>query len=123
MTLHEVSAVFLIVGGVLLGPIEGITITDTTFDLEKQEECHRIHDGAYGNVVDGPLGKLTVQYYCDEVYPFIHTENTTAEICTRAMREIGARKKSFRPDNDPDAEWVIKGQPVLCIPAPSGLTR
>ncbi|KKK96185.1 hypothetical protein LCGC14_2665260 [marine sediment metagenome] len=105
MKLHEASAVFLIIAGVLLGTIES------------QEVGTRI-----------PAGKE----FCQEGFDCLPPEyEPTAETCARALRDIGATEDRILISRDGEKNWVHNGQgriigsrrdtPVLCIPAPSGL--
>ena len=125
MKLHEASAVFLIIGSVLLGPIEGIATTDE----KAVETCVKsITAGGFNRAV-----------HCREVTPLI--PETTAETCDRAMREIGATESTTLGRNSsgervrvPSGYWYggskypgamaeFGGQRVLCIPAPTGLKQ
>ena len=116
MKLMEASAVFLIIGGVLLGLIEVRDVyTGTT---------------ACGVVVEEGVRK----YNC---LPSKH--ETTGETCERAMREIGAETLPVLntlilghgrgghheggPYHKSTLKWFIDGTKVLCFPAPSGLRR
>jgi len=109
MKLMEASAVFLIIGGVLLGPIEGkkselpdfAMFKKTDFYSEKMSECYGIHGGAAE--VFGPSNKsYTVGFYCEAVYPLAmyrkskqkQAGESIALTCERAMREIGAYERS-----------------------------
>ena len=122
MRLHEASAVFLIIGGVLLGPIEA----------RLQQQC--LPESAGGPKHSG--GYYNMENCLDR--------ETTAETCARAMREIGAQHVTDYTKNDPGGArllagqssddlgehidpaksgWFLGGQPVLCLPAPTGLVR
>ncbi len=95
--LYEAGAVLLIIGAVILGPIDGRGLVPLP-----DRKC-----------TDGAV----------HMEPPCYRMETTAETCVRAMKEMGARRTNFRVIDDPDADWAIKGQPVLCIPAPTGLRR
>ena len=131
MKFNEASAVFLIIGGVLLGPISGRS----------------------GKIIEPMMENCGPGMVCAR-----HPGETTAETCTRAMREIGAVPWYLLPPGEP-MEWVNKlperlsdgtavadsaknyvhfwtlqhavgptTNPksltrVLCIPSPSGLMR
>ncbi len=121
MKLMEAGAVFLIIGGVLLGPIERRTIQGWGWD--KTLAC-------LGEKSDDPLGRLGQRKeLCRE-----KSLEPIAKTCEQAMREIGAFlappgvPPGFRPEDEsktsPGDEWrLIGGEKVLCIPAPSGLVR
>ena len=110
------NAVFLIVAGVLLGPIE---YGQTCVKYMQGGGCFRS--------INEP--ESVCRPGCEEALP----APTFAETCERAMREIGATmqnlpvetthglggSRSTRYDN----VWAINGARVLCIPAPSGLKR
>ena len=113
MTLHEASAVFLIIGGVLLGPIEGKYLSN----IDVVHDCVRAHGIEPGTpMVAAPEScpRITV------------ARETTAETCARAMREVGARPY----EGMKGAGWIPQtfadgsdGIQVRCIPAPSGLVK
>ena len=101
MTLHEAATVFLIIGAVLLGPI-------------------RAHEVIGSRVPIGQDG-CVVGVDCWEPM-FVGT----AETCARVMKEIGAQKVISWTGRPWDAKidgYVLSGEPVLCIPSPSGLIR
>ena len=64
MTLHEAASVFLIIGGVLLGPISGRP----------------------GKIIEPMMENCGPGMVCAR-----HPGETTAETCIRAMKEIGVR--------------------------------
>ncbi len=120
MKVMEAGAVFLLIGGILLGPIEpihkpGWGWTDTL-------EC--IWDRFMA-----PKGSAKRGQLCGEL-----SLEPIARTCERAMREIGAflapsdLPPGFRMEDETTVrstdEWrLIGGEKVLCIPAPSGLVR
>ncbi len=141
MTLHEASAVFLIIGGVLLGPIDGQLLDERGKGLNTlYTECIQSYGGFEAMVVRQMMN-------CGPLDQF-HFE-TTAEACARAMREVGAvkgrwientRYEEIRPHTfgsvatglDPLFQQGAQGTEfslpdkktrVLCIPAPSGLVK
>ena len=117
MKLMEAGTVFLIIGGVLLGPIEGMLIGGSLDSIHA--DCIVMTED---QVVDPK---------CRPVF------EPTGETCARAMREIGAflappsLPPGFRMEDEKDEKAVrpgdkwrlIGGEKVLCIPAPSGLVR
>lgn len=126
MTLHEASAVFLIIGGVLLGPIER---QNYATGRSYYSECVREYSQGRGvlSLTNEQHDECVVAEEENPSTLKIHLE-TTAETCERVMREIGADKRwtrTMRPwAEDVDGyELSIGGPRVLCIPAPSGLRR
>ena len=130
MTLHEAAAVYLIIGGVLLGPIERPLLPGLI--EQARTECK-----------DAEHWALCLSMKEHELKAWWPRE-TTAETCERAMREIGAEHVTDYTKNDPrgarllsgqssddlsehidsaKSGWFVEGQRVLCIPAPSGLKR
>ena len=107
MKLHEASAVFLIIGGVLLGPIEG----KETWGSTGLCSC---------DLGDRPGPLCPIKEELDGSQCHVQRE-TTAETCARAMREVGAEKTwNSWFITVPDSPRSIR---VLCIPAPSGLAK
>lgn len=106
MKIYETSAVFLVIGSVLLGPIAG---KYTTADK-----------GACGTVSHESV--IYTDCLPREYEP-------TAKTCERALLEIGAKKQSVevigtgvvsgRPDYV--KRWFVDGVQVLCVPAPTRL--
>ena len=121
MKVMEAGAVFLIIAGVLVGPIERRTMQD--WGWEERWECYRSGDESEG--------VLARKRRCDE-----KSLEPIAETCERAMREIGAFPSppgvppGFRLEDEKDEKAVrpgdkwrlIGGEKVLCISAPSGLS-
>lgn len=116
------NVVYLIVAGVLLGPIEAQEVGSRMPPGETQ--C--IMPSHY---VSGGVQCLPPKY------------ESTAETCERAMKEIGAGPKPVyeylpRPQTNmltldgslimqgrKLSDWSIAETPVLCIPAPTGMTK
>lgn len=98
------TSVFLIVAGVLLGPIDADQVWS---------QCRAMTANA------AVCGQPKTE--------------STAETCERVMREMGAERKPAVSDKwetpfHPPAPtglggYVLHGQSVLCIPAPTGLRK
>jgi hypothetical protein len=93
-------AVLLIIGSAVVGPIQGQDCW--TAPGYQSDERGRLHQGV--RVCEGPM-------------------LTLAEVCERAMKEIGAHE-AFKALPSRMENWALDdGQRVTCIPAPSGLKR
>lgn len=104
-------SVYLIVAGVLLGPIHSQVLHPGYAECRAERPI--------------PLGQMIPDNDpCLKIYNERSHFESTAETCERAMREIGATKTfdGWRVREFPE-QWGIDGQPVLCIPAPSGLRK
>lgn len=109
------NAVYLIIAGALLGPIE------PSEKLGSVDCNHRSVTGS-GQVITRPGPER----------PACEIE-TTAETCERAMKEIGAvpinrlLSTGEPPPREyrmvPTDRYEFGGKEVLCIPAPSGLRK
>lgn len=123
------NAVYLIVAGVLLGPIEarpGIHDPSLTWTVEQCKSTVRMMEVVGGRTDVGDLYAQCEEKPSDVFGSTKYRRETTTETCERAMKEIGAFKR------ERDMTWtfmVPKGpaafamEPVFCIPAPSGLKR
>lgn len=108
------NAVYLILAGTLLGPIEG----HTTYQQAPGPCSAQLCIDADGNLVSD-RGLYNVHGVSEPIQA----------ICERAMKEIGAERVATEHVLPPRAgyfavplmAWQIDGQNVLCIPAPSGL--
>ena len=118
------NAVYLIVAGVLLGPIEG-----KSEDMAVYTACMEGVDYS-----DAAMS-LSKHRACQAIAA---ARESPAETCERAMKEIGAQpvrrvsqvdwEKTGRDwdklrETQPVIGWELDGKEVLCIPAPSGLKR
>jgi len=98
MTLREASAVLLIIGSAVVGPIEVRQVP--LFDILSGTEITNCTD-------------VKTKKQCTTAEPI-------AETCTRAMKEIGAKEPGPK---SPTGWATLDGVRIQCIPAPSGLTR
>lgn len=117
MKFMEGASIFLIIGGVLLGPIMKHPTEKTPEQGSGVVEKYRACLKAAGEPI-GIIGKHN--RHCLSLYwgPY----ETTAETCARAMREIGATLDTVFTMSDMQyPSGHLHEQPVLCIPAPSGL--
>ncbi len=124
MKLYESGAVLLIIGAVVIGPIDDqCAETKLPNGWKCDLEWPRSYENKIGCQWNGVTGdKQDIQNYA----AYCVRRETIAETCARAMREIGATERS--PDSgrpwEPNLDGFILGdQRVLCIPAPTGLRR
>ena len=128
MTLHEAAAVYLIIGAVMMGPIEGQDLSN----------INAVHDCVRAHGIEPGTPMVAAPESCPRITV---ARETTAETCARAMREIGATKQTpidFFGRETPDEKkalrnwkagdpyvfrWYLAGQRIYCISAPSGLVR
>lgn len=110
MTLHEAASVFLIIGGVLLGPIEGRQIENAEKAAKWAACMKEKNPGPFPQVMDTAVRECGINTIMEE---------TTAETCERAMREVGA----YRLPGQPSAWHGPDGVRAYCIPTPSGLIQ
>ena len=133
MKLFE-GAVLLIIGSAVIGPIEANKIV--VVDSVRERRAAVCYDKAVasGFNTNGyysvwakdkkEADRLTRQFWVTRCTNLYGTQpETTAQTCTRAMKEIGA----FLHRNTPHAVypnlagWILDGEVIRCIPAPSGL--
>lgn len=115
------GAVFLIVAGVLLGPIE---------PQQKADNWEAVAACARGHGIDPTKPMRKIPDDCPKV---VTHQESAAESCERALREIGAVRgawitlpvqvggyRRFDP-SDGGTQFAKDGTQVFCLPAPSGL--
>lgn len=118
-------SVLLIIGAAVVGPIQALPPrrieTPGTYSY-----CVRKHGG---------IKEIDPQRHIDVCVPLPPEPSTGwetfAEVCERAMREIGAKEGAtdniWAKDDEltwlPNGKWYVGNQPVLCIPAPTGLRK
>ncbi len=119
MKVVDAGAVVLIIGGVMVGPIESMTAPG--WDWTDTLEC------MWNRATKKGLIERSPPCWLQSLEPI-------AKTCERAMREIGAFPAppevppGFRMEDEskasPWGDWrLMGGEKVLCIPAPSGLVR
>jgi len=126
MKLYEAASVFLIIGGVLLGPIERKMVVQPEVNIQQYQHCMDIN-----NAHSTTQSWAAADRKCKEhliragvVY------ETIAETCDRALAEIGvsdgsAHRRTGYSIKEVAIYRLLKPPfwPVVCIPAPTGLVR
>ena len=116
MTLHEAASVILIIGTVVLGPYEGKDISWYNNGCGPGPNC-AISSGTAAAC----KGAADPRAYADCTVREMATYETVAELCTRLLREMGTRYvRRYISFHHIDKGWRVDGQPVVCLPAPSG---
>ena len=133
------NAVYLIVAGVLLGPIDLVgsyASSDSWTEAQKQEraDCFAALPPVIREQVNPSTPGLIGTWPADRgpipCWPTRTREGRVRETCERAMKEIGAEYGIRKPTEHERAigylgmiGWSVAGKEVLCIPVPSGMKR
>ena len=136
MKVMEAGAVFLIIGGVLLGPIVPQYTKRTPGQEATWEKCVQEYKDTHAH-------KWVAPDFCWQGGYGDRRRETTAETCERALWEIGAVPMTAGSGPPLPPGYVLEPSPslvypgsdvkshlgllydqrIVCIPAPSGLVR
>lgn len=114
-------AVLLIIGSAVVGPIEAQRVDRQDVDRTvARDQCYKTHGGS--PAVFAPDGqRYDVATYCDTIAGT--RLESLAELCERAMREIGGVE--WPGDASGNVYVLARSQGTLihCIPVPAGYKR